>query len=64
MSVILKDIRELSIDKSLPLTERMSVFLMQIGNPQVFKVGDTMVKIEYGSKKSFQEAMTSLLNAG
>jgi len=43
----LKDINEIHIDTSLPVIERILSFMVQIGNPYLFKVGDTPVKVSF-----------------
>lgn len=58
----LKDIRQISITHT-NTSERLISFAKQVKNPYLFKVGDTAVKVEYGSGKSFGEAMVNLLSA-
>ena len=41
----LKDISEVIIDTSKPVEERILSFIEQIGNPYLFKVGNTVVKV-------------------
>ncbi|MCD7889811.1 MAG: hypothetical protein LUG23_07870 [Oscillospiraceae bacterium] len=41
----LVDIRDVRIDRTLPLEERMKSYVEQIGNPYMFKVGDTVVRL-------------------
>lgn len=45
----LKDISEVIIDKDTPVIERINSFVEQIGNPYLFKVGCTPVKICFTS---------------
>ena len=43
----LVDIRDVVIDKSLPLEERVKSYVEQIKNPYCFKVGDVVVRVSY-----------------
>ena len=47
----LGDLRSVSIDRSLPVPERMSSFVEQVKNPYLFKVDDITVKVEFSSGK-------------
>ena len=59
----LVDLRSVSIDKSLPVPERMRSFVKQIKNPYLFKVDDITVKVEFSSGKSLEESLLSFLLA-
>lgn len=41
------DIRDVKIDKSLPMEERVRSYVRQIKNPYLFKVGNTIVRVSY-----------------
>ena len=41
----LVDIRDVVIDKSLPLEERVRSYVEQIKDPYCFKVGDVVVRV-------------------
>ena len=41
----LVDIRDVKIDRSLPVEERMKSYVEQIKNPYMFKVGKTIVRV-------------------
>lgn len=43
----LVDIREVSVDPSLPKDKRISEFIRQIGNPYCFKCGKFTVHAQY-----------------
>ncbi|MCD8005870.1 MAG: hypothetical protein LUF29_02690 [Oscillospiraceae bacterium] len=43
----LVDIRDVRIDRSQPVEERMKSYVEQIKNPYMFKVGDTVVRVSY-----------------
>lgn len=45
----LVEISTVKIDTSKPLADRMSEYLHKIGNPYIFKVGETCVRVEYSS---------------
>ena len=59
----LVDLRSVSIDKSLPVPERMISFFQQIKNPYLFKVDDITVKVEFSSGKSLEDSLLSFLLA-
>ena len=45
----LVDIRDVRIDRSLPVEERMKSYVEQIKNPYMFKVGNTVVRVSYAN---------------
>ena len=45
----LVDIRDVKIDRSLPVEERMKSYVEQIKNPYMFKVGKTIVRGSYAN---------------
>ena len=45
----LVDIRDVRIDRSLPVEERMKSYVEQIKNPYMFKVGNTIVRVSYAN---------------
>ena len=58
----LVDIRDVVIDKSLPLEERVKSYVEQIKDPYCFKVGDVVVRVSYGDKdKSRTDSFTSMI---
>ena len=57
----LMDLREINIDTTKPVMQRMASFLEQVQNPYVFKVGDIVMKVDYGNGKQFAEAFTDIL---
>ena len=59
----LVDLRSVSIDRSLPVPERMSSFIEQVKNPYLFKVDDIAVKVEFSSGKSVEDSLLSFLLA-
>lgn len=58
----LVDIRNVKIDRSLPVEERMKSYVEQIKNPYMFKVGNTIVRVSYKEDgPSFQEVFNQML---
>lgn len=58
----LVDIRDVVIDKSLPLEERVRSYVEQIKDPYCFKVGDVVVRVSYADKdKSLTDSITSMI---
>jgi len=45
----LVDIRDVKIDRSKPVEERMKSYVEQIKNPYMFKVGNTVVRGSYAN---------------
>ena len=45
----LVDIRDVEIDKTLPIEERMKSYVEQIKNPYMFMVGETIVRVSYAN---------------
>ena len=48
----LVDIRQVKIDRTLPVEERMKSYVEQIRNPYLFKVGDTVVRVSYANTQA------------
>lgn len=58
----LVDIRDVMIDKSLTLEERVKSYVEQIKDPYCFKVGDVVVRVSYAGKdKSLTDSFTSMI---
>lgn len=58
----LVDIREVVIDKSMTLEERVKSYVEQIKDPYCFKVGDVVVRVSYAGKdKSLTDSFTSMI---
>lgn len=59
----LKDITYVVIDRSKSIAERIASFLEQIGNPYLFKVGNTPVKVSFSPNAlTFQKSLEKLLS--
>ena len=65
----LRDLRQVKIDRTKPVEERIRSFAQQIGNPYRFRVGDTVVSVSYAAGKdgralSLNESFLAVLTAG
>ena len=58
------DLREIQIDESKKVPERVENFLEQVGNPYLFKVGDVFVKVNYKDGKDLADSLITLLSDG
>ena len=60
---VLADLRDVQIDTSLPVRERMVSYLQQVGNPYLFKVDGLVVKASYlpQANRRLSDALPSLL---
>lgn len=57
----LVNLHSVSIDKSLPISERLCSLWEQVKNPYLFRVDDIAVKVEFSSGKSLENALLSFL---
>ena len=58
----LADIREVEVDRSLPLDERKKAYLEAVGNPYAVRVGDMKVRVRFAEDGgSFEEAFENML---
>ena len=48
----LVDIRDVRIDRSLSVEDRMKSYVEQIKNPYMFKVGNTVVRVSYANTQA------------
>lgn len=60
----LADLRNITVDTSKPVPERIESFLNQVRNPYLFKVDDVIVKVHYGSGKPVSDALAAALRMG
>ena len=60
---VLADLRDVQIDTSLPVRERMVSYLQQVGNPYLFKVDGIVVKVSYlpQANRRLSDALPGLL---
>lgn len=59
----LVDINNCLIDTTKPLNERRRGFTQKVRNPNLFIIGDLVVRIEYTGKRSFSDAFLSALKS-
>lgn len=48
----LVDIRDIKIDRSMSVEDRMKSYVEQIKNPYMFKVGNTVVRVSYANTQA------------
>lgn len=48
----LVDIRDVKIDRSMSVEDRMKSYVEQIKNPYMFKVGNTVVRVSYANNQA------------
>lgn len=48
----LVDIRDVRIDSSMSVEDRMKSYVEQIKNPYMFKVGNTVVRVSYANTQA------------
>lgn len=48
----LVDIRDVKIDRSMLVEDRMKSYVEQIKNPYMFKVGNTVVRVSYANTQA------------
>lgn len=60
----LVDLRNVEVNRNAPLKRRTSDFIAQVGNPYLFRVGETIVKIDFGNGKDFSDILKDAILAG
>ena len=60
----LTDIKVITYHKNQRTADKMNTFIACAGNPYLFKVGETVVKVEYEGGKTFAESFTNLIRVG
>ena len=60
----LVDLRDVKIDPSKSVAEKMNDYFEQIKNPYLFKVGDVRVKVSFSGDRSFTEALGAVISNG
>ena len=58
------DLRTVTVNRKKPFSERRDDFIMQVNNPYLFRVGSTVVKVEFGDGKDFAEMFCDAILAG
>ena len=57
----LVDIRDVRIDRSMSVEDRMKSYVEQIKNPYMFKVGNTVVRVSYANTQATINAVERVL---
>ena len=60
----LTDISNLQINANQRTIDKMSSFIDRVGNPYLFKIGKTVVKVEYEGNQGFADSFASVIRAG
>ncbi len=60
----LADLKNITTDTHKTADERLKKYIEQVGNPYVFKVGETVVTVEFGGEKTFSEVLKNAILAG
>lgn len=60
----LVDIRNVHVDRSLPLEERVRSFVEQVKDPYHFRVGNVKVRVSYAGKdKTLNDSFSTMLRS-
>lgn len=54
-----RDLKDLTVDVTKPLDNRLKQYITDVKNPRMVRVGDVLVQIEFAGKKSFSEALSA-----
>ena len=57
------DLKNLAIDKTKPIEERLKQFITDVKNPYMVRVDDTLVQIEFTGGRNFLDALTAVFSA-
>ena len=57
------DLKNLAIDKTKPIEERLKQFITDVKNPYTVRVDDTLVRIEFAGGRNFSDALTAAFGA-
>lgn len=60
----LVDLKRTEVNRNAAQKQRAGDFIAQVGNPYLFKVDDTVVKVEFGDGKDFSEMLADVILAG
>lgn len=56
----LVDLRDVKIDTTKSVRERIDSFMNQVRNPYLFKVDDVIVKVNFGNERSVTDALAAV----
>ena len=60
----LVDIRDVRIDRTLPIEERVKSYVEQVKNPYMFKVGNTVVRVSYAdTNRTMNDNFVNMISA-
>lgn len=60
----LVDIRDVRIDRTLPMEERVKSYVEQVKNPYMFKVGNTVVRVSYADNgRTMNDNFVNMISA-
>lgn len=58
----LVDIRDVTVDRSLPVEDRIRSYVEQVKNPYCFRVGDVKVRVSFASDgRTLNDSFTDML---
>lgn len=60
----LVDLRNVTVSRKKSFNERTSDYIGQVRNHYLFRVGETVVKVEFGNGKAFAEILWDVICAG
>lgn len=58
------DLRNVTVNREKTVSERREDFIRQVRDPYLFRVGSTVVKVEFGEGKNFAEMLSDVILAG
>lgn len=58
------DLKNIRTDTRDDADERLKKYIEQVGNPYIFKVGETVVTVEFDGEKTFSEVLKNAILAG
>lgn len=58
------DLRNVVVNREKPFSERRDDFIRQVRNPYLFRVGSTIVRVEFGEGKNFEQMFFDAILAG
>lgn len=60
----LVDLRDVKIDTTKSVRERIDSFMNQVRNPYLFKVDDVIVKVNFGNERPVTDAFAAVFSQG
>lgn len=58
------DLKNVSVGREKPLNERADDYIRQVRNPYLFRVGSTVVKVEFGNGGDFVSLLSEAILTG